>query len=156
MSLSYRNQSIDLLRKSMDWFIYDSDLRHEKVNKSKVYQKEISKRSQYFIFHKHKLSMLKLCRFIAVTSKKYIETAWNFRSSSLRRKYIEMTSIFRPSKLRRTKHFQSRPNFRLSKLHRKIWGNDVKTSRYFLFDINLSTDLASIRSCCIRLELNYS
>ena len=63
MSLSYRNQSIDLLRKSMDWLIYDSDLRHEKVNKSKVYQKEISKRSQYFIFHKHKLSTLTLCRF---------------------------------------------------------------------------------------------
>ena len=29
--LSYKNQSIDLLRKSMDWFLYDNDLRHEKV-----------------------------------------------------------------------------------------------------------------------------
>ena len=29
--LSYRNQSIDLLRKSMDWFLYDNDLRHERV-----------------------------------------------------------------------------------------------------------------------------
>ena len=28
---SYRNQSIDLRRKSMDWFLYDSDLRHERV-----------------------------------------------------------------------------------------------------------------------------
>ena len=27
--LSYRNQSIDLLRKSMDWFLYDNVLRHE-------------------------------------------------------------------------------------------------------------------------------
>ena len=32
-SLSYRNQSIDLQSKSMDWFLYDRDLRHEKVNK---------------------------------------------------------------------------------------------------------------------------
>ena len=30
--LSYRNQSIDLHSKSMDWFLYDKDLRHERVN----------------------------------------------------------------------------------------------------------------------------
>ena len=28
----YRNQSIDLLCKSMDWFLYDNGLRHERVN----------------------------------------------------------------------------------------------------------------------------
>ena len=31
--LSYRNQSTDLLRKSMDCFLYDTDLRHERVKK---------------------------------------------------------------------------------------------------------------------------
>ena len=31
-SLSYRNQSIDFQSKSMDWFLYDRDLRHERVN----------------------------------------------------------------------------------------------------------------------------
>ena len=31
--LSYRNQSIDLLRKSMDWFLYDNGLRHERVKR---------------------------------------------------------------------------------------------------------------------------
>ena len=30
-SLLYRNQSIDLLCKSMDWFLYDRGLRHERV-----------------------------------------------------------------------------------------------------------------------------
>ena len=30
--LSNRNQPINLLRKSMDWFLYDNDFRHEKVN----------------------------------------------------------------------------------------------------------------------------
>ena len=30
-SLSYRNQSIDLLCKSMDWFLDDNGLRHERV-----------------------------------------------------------------------------------------------------------------------------
>ena len=30
-SLSYRNQSIDLLCKSIDWFLYHRDLRHERV-----------------------------------------------------------------------------------------------------------------------------
>ena len=28
---TYRNQSIDLLGKSMDWFLYDNGLRHERV-----------------------------------------------------------------------------------------------------------------------------
>ena len=31
-SLSYRNQSIDLPSKSLDWFLYDNGLRVEKVN----------------------------------------------------------------------------------------------------------------------------
>ena len=30
-SLSNRNQSIDLLRKSMDWFLCDRNSRHERV-----------------------------------------------------------------------------------------------------------------------------
>ena len=30
--LSYRSQSIDLLWKSMDWFLYGNGLRHERVN----------------------------------------------------------------------------------------------------------------------------
>ena len=29
--LSYRNQSIDFLLKSIDWFLYDNSFRHEKV-----------------------------------------------------------------------------------------------------------------------------
>ena len=29
--LSYRHQSIDFLYKSMDWFLYDNGLRHERV-----------------------------------------------------------------------------------------------------------------------------
>ena len=32
--LSYRNQSTDLLRKSMDWFLYDNGLRLERVKSS--------------------------------------------------------------------------------------------------------------------------
>ena len=31
-SLSYRNQSIDLKGKSMNWFLYDRDFRHKSVN----------------------------------------------------------------------------------------------------------------------------
>ena len=31
MPLSYRNQSIDLRNKSMNWFLYDNGLRHERV-----------------------------------------------------------------------------------------------------------------------------
>ena len=35
MSLSYRNQSIDLQNKSMEWFLYDRDVPHERVNFSR-------------------------------------------------------------------------------------------------------------------------
>ena len=38
-SLSYRNQSADLLCKSMDWFLYDRDLRHQRVNTNLSYTK---------------------------------------------------------------------------------------------------------------------
>ena len=33
--LSYRNQSIDLLCESMNWFLYDNGLRHERANRKK-------------------------------------------------------------------------------------------------------------------------
>ena len=29
--IPYRNQSIDLQNKSIDWFLYDRDLRHERL-----------------------------------------------------------------------------------------------------------------------------
>ena len=34
MSLSYKNQSIDLFSKSMDWVLYDRDVRHERVKQT--------------------------------------------------------------------------------------------------------------------------
>ena len=33
-SISYRNQYIDLLHKSMDWFLYDKGFRHERIKKA--------------------------------------------------------------------------------------------------------------------------
>ena len=44
--LSYRNQYIDLLWKSMDWFLYDSGLRHERVKASN--NEGIGKNYHYF------------------------------------------------------------------------------------------------------------
>ena len=32
--ISYRNQSIDLQSKSVDWFLYDRDLRHKRVKRN--------------------------------------------------------------------------------------------------------------------------
>ena len=34
--LSYRNQSIDLRSKSMDCFLYDNSLRHERINATSI------------------------------------------------------------------------------------------------------------------------
>ena len=36
MPSSYRNQSIDLQSKSMDWFLYDNGLRHERVKEALI------------------------------------------------------------------------------------------------------------------------
>ena len=44
-SLSYRNQSIDLLCKSMDWFLYDSVLRHERVKEEHKFYSELEQLS---------------------------------------------------------------------------------------------------------------
>ena len=42
-SLSYRNQSIDLQSKSVDWFLYDNGLRHERVNISTARSSNLDK-----------------------------------------------------------------------------------------------------------------
>ena len=38
--ISCRNQSIDLRSKSMDWFLYDVDLRHERVKEDREFRSE--------------------------------------------------------------------------------------------------------------------
>ena len=40
--LSYRNQSIDFLCKSIEWFLYDNGLRHERVKEIHRLWKEIN------------------------------------------------------------------------------------------------------------------
>ena len=40
--LLYRNQSLDLQSKSMDWFLYDRNFRHERVKLSHFFQIKIS------------------------------------------------------------------------------------------------------------------
>ena len=42
--LSYRNQSIDLQSKSVDWFLYDNRLRHERVKSRLCYWKLFAKK----------------------------------------------------------------------------------------------------------------
>ena len=47
-SLSWRKQSIDLLCKSMDWLLYDREIRHEKVNA--LHAKQCSKIQKIWSF----------------------------------------------------------------------------------------------------------
>ena len=48
--LSYRNQSIDLQTKSMDWFLYDDSLRHERVNLFKIVTLLINKTQKCLLY----------------------------------------------------------------------------------------------------------
>ena len=49
--LSYRNQSIDLLRKLMDWFLLDNGLRHERVKGKLLFYKKGTEELIMFIFY---------------------------------------------------------------------------------------------------------
>ena len=48
--ISYRTQSIDLLRKSMDWFLYDIRLRHERVKRKLFFRKCLTETPRFCIF----------------------------------------------------------------------------------------------------------
>ena len=49
-SLSYKTQSTDLQNKSMDWFLYDRDLRHEKI-KRQLWNYKLNQTFQIRIIH---------------------------------------------------------------------------------------------------------
>ena len=49
-SLPYRNQSIDLLYKPMDWFLYDRDLRHERLDDLKLVISDQRRQTKLFLF----------------------------------------------------------------------------------------------------------
>ena len=51
--LSYRNQLIDLLRKLMDWFLYDNGLRHERVKRSPYIKKKKNENLDEFLFNEN-------------------------------------------------------------------------------------------------------
>ena len=57
--LSYRNQSTDLRSKSMDWFLYDNGLRHERV---KCYRKRV-----FIVWFVRQIYLL--CLFVGVWIK---------------------------------------------------------------------------------------
>ena len=78
-SLSYRNQSIDLLCKSIEWFLYDRDLRHERVKQpfsSKISKKYLKSLFSGFIlilnkvFYSHNQSAS--TRFVQKKSQKML------------------------------------------------------------------------------------
>ena len=49
-SLPYRNQSIDLFYKPMDWFLYDRDLRHERLDDLKLVISDQRRQTKLFLF----------------------------------------------------------------------------------------------------------
>ena len=63
MSLSYRNQSIDLLCKSVNWFQCDRNLHHERVN-LKVFLRRLKLSKNYDILIKNIMGENKLSRLV--------------------------------------------------------------------------------------------
>ena len=48
-SVPYRNQPIDLLYKLMDWFLYDRDLRHERLDDLKLVISDQRRQTKIFL-----------------------------------------------------------------------------------------------------------
>ena len=59
--LTYRNQSIDLRNKSMDWFLYDNGLRHERVKQTRLIKPTQFKNSESFL--QKAFTVFKFCWF---------------------------------------------------------------------------------------------
>ena len=58
--LSYRNQFIDLLCKSMDWLLYDRDLCHERVTSKGSLINLILTNRKYYFKNNHKFEKFKI------------------------------------------------------------------------------------------------
>ena len=82
-SLSFRNQSFDLLCKSVDWFLYNRDLRHERVNNS--FHCEI-KKIQY-------ITALAIKVVIRDTSKEKLDEKLSFETLQQIKEYRESSLL---------------------------------------------------------------
>ena len=81
--LSYRNQSIDLLCKLIDWFLYDRDLRHERIilaapeesnsRKSAFLRNNWQKPSTAIIIYKGKCHLIQYCSLLPFVLSNFIQ-----------------------------------------------------------------------------------
>ena len=78
--LSYRNKSIDLLRKLMDWFLYDIGLRHERV-KDEILAKALT----FWLFDFLTNYIVRTCFYTAQKMKFSIKDFF-FKCDQIRRK----------------------------------------------------------------------
>ena len=91
--LTYRNKSIDLQSKSMDWFLYDNDLRHERVECNLVWYLDSTVIYCCFLLPVH-LSWAKELPLHSHPQYNYKEiTLKNFKSSHNNAKKIKTWSI---------------------------------------------------------------
>ena len=79
-SVSYRNQSIDLQSKLMDWFLYDRDLRHErgKINRRNG-EKNYSNISAFYTLRMewNLKSLCKIyCKYLVFTYQFFMANLW--------------------------------------------------------------------------------
>ena len=112
--LSHRNQFIDLQSKSMDWLLYDKDLRHKTVKALLLANRLINLRIVIFIGAPKPLQLSKIESF--VTNKgccKALHLRYT-RGSWLSLRYLcDFSSFF-------VKLYQFDPNFRNFKSHHLI------------------------------------
>ena len=129
MSLSYRNQSIDLRCKSIDWFLYDNGLRHKRVKRVRlfIYQTMclknhlLRKKVSYVIFNKFKQLSLYKSDEVQIYHQKVIKRIfqWNVLALWINGKRFSKTRNQQEVGFLFNKNLQSyREQFLLTAFHR--------------------------------------
>ena len=93
--LSYRNQSINLLCISVDWFLYDRDLRHERIKSLRKFTTIRSKtlfQGNYFSW-KGSLKMT-LCEIFLLTSSEIRWKLWKNADSVLSKMLAKLSTKY--------------------------------------------------------------
>ena len=84
--LSYGNQSINLRSKSMNWFLYDNGLRHERVNRFwlKLLNKRLSHAQSHwkYVAGNFRFSFLKVLNLLSANPTKWSNALKQFVGKS--------------------------------------------------------------------------
>ena len=96
--LSYGNQSINLRSKSMNWFLYDNGLRHERVNRFwlKLLNKRLSHAQSHwkYVAGNFRFSFLKVLNLLSANPTKWSNALKQFVGKSRQIVWVRLAILW--------------------------------------------------------------